>query len=376
LDRRAVYLGKYNSPESWQRYRQLVSEYGTPAKRRLPVLESDQPITVAELVERFLIDAVEQYGQSNEYLSTLKNAVAPLLELYASTAVKDFGPKSLKAVRAHRISQGHKRCRASAKKPAAQWRPIARVYINKLVRVIVSVFQWGVSEELVPEGVWIALSAVKGLRKGKSNLLRECKPVKPVPDDHVQAVLKEVSPEIAAMIRLQLATAMRPDEVTAIRPCDLDRTDDAWTYTLGDRHQGGIGHKTDYLDDESDKTIYLGPKAQAIIRPFLSNCPPTEFLFSPARAVARRYPNGNRGLKATARYNDDSYCRAVKRACLRAGVPIWTPNRLRHSAGTEVRNTCGIEAAQVALHHKSITTTERYAERQDHRKREVALRTG
>lgn len=41
----------------------------------------------------------------------------------------------------------------------------------------------------------------------------------------------------------------------------------------------------------------------------------------------------------------------------------WSPNRLRHSAGTEIRRRFGLEAAQVALGHAMADTTQVYAER-------------
>lgn len=41
----------------------------------------------------------------------------------------------------------------------------------------------------------------------------------------------------------------------------------------------------------------------------------------------------------------------------------WSPNRLRHSAGTEIRKRFGLEAAQVILGHASADVTQVYAER-------------
>ena len=61
-------------------------------------------------------------------------------------------------------------------------------------------------------------------------------------------------------------------------------------------------------------------------------------------------------------YNDESYCRAVKRLCNVAGVPKWTPNQLRHNAGTDIRRKHGLEAARLILGHRSMATTEIYAE--------------
>jgi integrase len=257
-----------------------------------------------------------------------------------------------------------------------QWKAISRTYINTLTQIIVRIFGWGVTKKLVPATTWFTLKAVTGIKKGKNPKLRECRRVLPVPNEHVEAVLAVVSPEIGAMIRLQALTAMRPDEVTVMRPCDIDTSGDIWIYTLGDRSHGGMGHKTDHLDDGGDKFVDLGPRAQAVINPFLANCRPTEFLFSPKRAAERRYPHGNRGLTPKAKYDDDAYCRAVKRGCKRAGVPIWTPNRLRHNRATEVRAVFGLEHAQAVLDHRHVSTTEIYAEKQGHLKREVARRIG
>lgn len=381
LNRRATYLGTYGSAESYERYWQLVSQHCTTDAKHPPALKNNEPISVAALVERYLAFADDYYGAENEYLSTIKAAVAPLLQLHASTAVSRFGPKALKLVRAHRINQGRRnqgrrnQGKQSDDAPPT-WKPIARVYINKLIRIVVGVFQWGVAEELVPVQVWQALKAVKGLRKGKAVKTRECKRVKPVPSEHVDAVVKVVSPEIAAMIRLQTLTAMRPDEVTVMRPCDLNMSGEVWAYTLGDRSQGGVGHKTDHLEGEGDKFVCLGRRAQQVIKPFLAGCRPGEFLFSPKRAARRRYPRGNGGIKPSERYNDDTYCRAVKRGCERAGVPIWTPNRLRHNRATVIREEFGLEAAQAVLDHRSIGTTQIYAEKQDRLKREVARKIG
>ena len=63
---------------------------------------------------------------------------------------------SLKAVRTHRITQGRKRGRKTADGRPQEWKPVARVYINKLTRIIVGIFRWGVEEELVPAVVWRA----------------------------------------------------------------------------------------------------------------------------------------------------------------------------------------------------------------------------
>ena len=41
----------------------------------------------------------------------------------------------------------------------------------------------------------------------------------------------------------------------------------------------------------------------------------------------------------------------------------WSPNRLRHTAATEIRRQFGLEAAQVTLGHATADVTQVYAER-------------
>ena len=44
-------------------------------------------------------------------------------------------------------------------------------------------------------------------------------------------------------------------------------------------------------------------------------------------------------------------------------LPKWSPNRLRHSAATEIRKQFGLEAAQVTLGHATADVSQIYAER-------------
>jgi site-specific recombinase XerC len=57
--------------------------------------------------------------------------------------------------------------------------------------------------------------------------------------------------------------------------------------------------------------------------------------------------------------------RLRKRAAEWRAEHCWSPNQLRHAAGTEVRRQYGLEAAQVILGHAKADVTQVYAER-DH----------
>ena len=57
-----------------------------------------------------------------------------------------------------------------------------------------------------------------------------------------------------------------------------------------------------------------------------------------------------------------SYRRAIHRVCEKQGIEKWSPNRIRHTASTEIRKLFGIDAARAVDGHGSTSTTEIYAE--------------
>jgi integrase len=153
-----------------------------------------------------------------------------------------------------------------------------------------------------------------------------------VPDAHVDATLPFVLPPVRAMIELQRVTGMRPGEVCAMRPCDLDTAGATWLYRPP-------AHKMAYRG--KPRVVALGPRAQAIVKPFLP-MKVDDYLFSPARAIeeqraarraARVVPIWPKQETARARrrnskprrapgpcYTAHSYNRTVAYACERAGV--------------------------------------------------------
>jgi integrase len=277
---------------------------------------------------------------------------------------------------------------------------LCRNVVNHRTSRIKRMFKWAVSEELLPGNVFHALQAVSGLRYGRTEA-RETEPIKPVPDEHVEALLPFLTPTVAAMVQLQRLTGMRPGEVVRMRPCDIDRTGELWIYEPAEHKTRWRGHH---------KLVPLGPKAQKVIEPFLTR-PDDAYLFSPVDAEAWRrehrpvhvkeqrktpvYPCELRRLEREKqarrrrkrkrplreRYDPGSYGRAIVyslKKAKKAGVEIahWHPNQLRHSRGTEVRREHGIEAAQVLLGHARADVTQVYAERNFQLACEIAKATG
>ena len=362
--RHVVYLGRYDSPESRAEYARIVSELAaSPA----PIVTGVTPAarapesTLNEVLLAFSHHAEEHYrradGTPTNELKEYKYTFRLLRETHGHVPVTMFGPLALKAVRQRMIE--------------AKWQ---RTTINNRVRRLKHVFKWAAENELVTPTLYQALAAVAGLQKGRS-AAEEPEPIGPVADEHVDAILPRVLPPVRAMIQLQRLTGMRPGEVVAIQPVDIDRSGPVWVYRP-------TQHKNTHRD--KPRAVTIGPRAQAILKEFEPN-DPAECYFSPRRAVEKlhaertaarktpKYPshlarNAEKRVAAPKRapadrYTAHSYAVAITRACRKAGVPEWAPNQLRHTHATGVRKRFGLEAAQVQLGHSRADVTQVYAER-------------
>jgi integrase len=401
LDGHDHLLGPYDSPESHETDRRLVREWLEQRHQSLPHPE-EKNLTVNELILAYWKHAERYYGfdahpeRGDAYC--LRDALRVLKSLYGRTAAKDFGPLALKACRAEMIARG--------------W---ARSYVNAQVDRVRRLFRWAVEEECVPAATYQALRAVAGLRRGKS-AARESERVQPLPAGWVEATLPCLSPTVRAMVEFQRLTGCRPSEVCLLRPRDIDRSNPAcWIYRPGsDRGPEGM-HKTAHHGHE--RIILIGPRAQAVLQPFLGTrrdaycfCPSeAEVARLAARRQQRKTPRWPAHLKRLSkkgqvrrrqapgdRYDVAGYRRAIKRACdkafpppeelaqrpgesaaawqarlseeLKAGLRQWRkshrwhPNRLRHSRATELRRF-GLDLTKTVLGHRKVETTQIYAEK-------------
>lgn len=390
LGTQRVYLGAYDSSESRERYARIIAEWESGSRQA--AVEKDE-ITILELAARFWSHAERYYVRADvsptRELGNYRSSLRPLKALYGETLAKDFGPRALKAVREKLIQEETppEASEEEAGKPRERLkRGACRNYANQSIARVKRVFKWAVAEELISPTVYAALEAVPGLRRGRSTA-RETAPVRPVPEAHIEAVRPYVSEEVWALIELQRFTAARSGELVVLRPCDLDMSGKVWTYTPEEHKTAHRGH---------ERTIYLGPHAQGVLRPFLADCGLQEFIFSPRRAEARRRarqhaervtpascgngPGKNRKRNPEhepgERYDINSYGRAIARACKKASVPHWHPHRLRHGAGTYVRKEFGLDAARVILGHRSPAVAEVYAEIDHGKALEVAEQIG
>lgn len=376
INGRDIYIGSHGSPESRERYDDLIAEW------RIHNGATDRyTLTIDDLALSYLEHAKQHYlkdGRQTSEVGCVRNALRFVVAAAGQSRARDFGPKLLQAVRQHMIEAG-----------------LCRSTINKSVGRIRRMFRWAVAEELIPSNVLAALEAVSGLQAGRCRA-KESEQVGPVSQAAVDAIQSFVSAPIWAGVQLQLLTGMRSGEVLSMRGCDINMAGAIWEYRPG-------SHKTEHHGKR--RIVFLGPKAQAIIKDFLT--PDLQaFLFGPRHAI---HSKGREGSV----YRRDAYRRAIQRGCERAfGMPhelryprhrlrelpdderaverqrrlkaaavwraqhCWFPHQLRHSAATIIRREAGIETARCVLGHSELNTTELYAEFDEARAREVMGRVG
>ena len=369
LHGKTIYLGAYGSPESKIAYTRFVAEHKADAAPYLP--EDKESVTVKELVISFL-DHVEGTIAKENY-GHHRSAIKVLLKIYGdNTPVNNFTPSCLKLFRQELINS----------------KRLCRKMINNYIRRIVSMFTWGVEEEIVKPQTEVTLKAVKPLLEGYPGTFDHPER-EHVLDNIVRRTLPFLVRTLATMIKIQRLTGMRPSEVFNMKVGEIDKTTDPelWLYRLPT-------HKTK-KKIKRNKIVPLSKIEQELIAPYLKDKTAEQPVFSPRTAAEERNAEKHRKTKMkpskAARmanpnrlkefYDKNSYREAVLRAINNANktlpdnekIPHWTPYQLRHSASSAMEiEEDGIDKAQALLGHTTPNTTARYNHRQLEKTKELA----
>ena len=159
--------------------------------------------------------------------------------------------------------------------------------------------------------------------------------MKPVPE-HLIAPLKPfLSDQVWAVIQLQILAGPRPEDVLKLRPIDLKVREKIWTAEPE-------AHKTAHR--EHQRILYFGPKAQAILQPFILNRAVNAFLFSPQEAEKTRRSQMHADRKTPAGFGN------------RPGTNRAAKPRIRRRIAIPWRVTAGRSSGRVTRHfHRQHT---------------------
>jgi integrase len=428
--RREILLGRYDSPDSRHQYERVLAvlkvHHGYyPFENDAGGRNDTDGLTVDQVILEWWKDAERRLGEGSKELAQYRYALRYVRTLYGSSPAAAFSPKRFKTVRQRMVEalqylvkpvgvDGAKprwlpEYRVKVQENVAQlkdgeWHRVevlgsrqafSRKVINRNLVRVRAVFSWAVSEELIPASVAHGLREVKGVQQGDRQV-KESKPQSPAFWADVERVLPHCTRPVAAMLHLQWFTGMRSAEVRAMRTVDIDRTDpQVWEYRPGSDAGPYGAHKNAWRGQT--RVVALGPACIEVLKPWINDKAPLEYLFQPRLAVAEvnarrrrdrkspRWPSHVRTQEAKrsarpkrppgACYSDSSYPQAVARACARAGVK-FNPYALRHGRKMAVAREFGSDAARAVLGQKSIDATEHYGEIDQAHAREVMKKLG
>ncbi|MSU78593.1 MAG: site-specific integrase [Gemmataceae bacterium] len=364
--------GKYGSKESKAEYERLLSQLRAN-DGRMPT-DHRQDLSIDELVLKFMEHAKAYYVDSATKETTtevvsFRDALRPICRLYGNTPAAQFGPLAFQALRTAMVNGSWMTDEEQVNRPKAhQVVGLARTTANRQCGRVKQLFKWAASNELIPASVFHGLQSVSGLRRGRSGA-RETEPVEPVDADIVDAIVRELPPVTADVVRLLLLTGARVGEICQLKTPDIDRTGPVWFATLDKHKTAHHGHT---------RTICFGPQSQLILNRYL-RADPDVFLFSPAeqdrliaeqKRAVRKTPvqpsqvcrkKSKPSRKPGERFDHTTINNAIRRAALRLGIERFHVHRLRHTAALNILREHGAEAARSVLGHKQINMTLHYS---------------
>ncbi len=346
--------------------------------------EPSHPISVQELVDRFLLHAGRKYdprpGCPSNETKNVSDACRPWVDGYGSSPAADLTIETLEEIQ-------HAMCRKG----------YVVSTVNKRMQRIKRVVRWGVKRRTVPatvlgefelldpvrapqakhkppveavsmELVERTLTAMEGIAENAETACPGSVPCAAAASFAANAATRPLNPlmsnrktpsPVPTIIRLMLLTGMRPGEAVIMRGTNVSTAGNSIEHGLSNARDaevstamnGKSGQTTWLYKPDSHKnqwrghtrSIVLGPQAIKLILPFMRD--------------------GHLFLTRLGKpYTTNSLLHAVYAACDRAGVERWSPNQLRHRAATLCYERFGIETTQEMLGHKDPRTTEGYVD--------------
>lgn len=229
---RVIYLGKYESSESVEKYQKILASLDPP-----------KSCSVAELLTRF-VGHLRLQGVTNGRCNVVATLLRRFVAIYGDFEACDINIKHLKSYRAILEQEG-----------------TMRIAGNSNLNVVKQMLKYAAQEGIISPLKWAEFSLVEGLKRGRSKN-PDKKGIGPADPVALGKIWKYLKPQTKDAVRLQLYTGMRPSEALSVRLIQVKPFQGVYIYR-----------------PEKHKTAYLG-KSKAILIP------------RKAYALIQRWPNG------------------------------------------------------------------------------------
>ena len=316
---RTHYTAAWGSPEADAAYDALVRRWLAGSRRPLPLPRTrSRAATIAELTRAYEAHVRGYYRKRGRITPFGRTAVAVMADwraLHGPLPLAELTRAHLKEMLAWWLATPRRDGRDGT---------LTRATINQRLKVLKAAIRWGADEwdgAAVPAAVVAEAAVVRPLARGRSRAA-ERPAIKPADPDALLAVLAWARPQLRAMLRVQRSTGMRPGELCALRPSDLDRSAEPWRYAIRPDHDKQAHTR---LDVEPTPAVLFGPRARAALEPLLAATARPDMPVFRTRSGRQVTPK--------------EYYFNLRYACRRAGVAPFSPQQLRHLRLTEIRAT-------------------------------------
>lgn len=336
-DRKPIYFGPFEAPETKRRHARFQQEWLKKHQTQAePAFVAKAGGTVNALAAAYIGHCKTYYrrtdGSNTDEFRHNRDLWLRFSAEYGEYLADHFSREDLVEFRRRLIAEGK-----------------ARKTVNKYVGRIKRGFIWGEGEGVVSEATVASLERLRDLPKGRSEA-RETEPVTPVKLRDIVAAIRQLPTSrravVRAMVRVQYYAGCRPRELCRMTVGEISTAGIATIKGQAVRVPGvwifqPAQHKN--LSRGVDLAYVLGPRARDAIAPYLEGKSPTD----------RVWP-----------ISQWWYSRLVNIACHAAAelgpCEIWSPGQLRHNYVSRVGNLLGIAAASEAIGHTNLHTTVGY----------------
>ena len=237
---------------------------------------------------------------------------------------------------------------------------------------------YGVSRGYMPVDCKTAIDSLPNITVDEYPTLKEPTVRDAANLDDVRATLPHLNRMHRIMVCTIMATGMRPGEMCNLRWSEIDRSEDLWKYVPS-------SHKT--KKKGKARILYFRPELQSMLSEWQKSrpLPQNDFLFTARESyiIGRSRQLGKNTTMQTLLEMSTKFPeiglrtrvlrQAVDRACLKAGIPKWTPYQTRHwyayhklsvfaklFAGGQNADQAMLEGVASLLGHATTRTTRRY----------------